>query len=81
VAPNPLASNNTLKYKVNAPAQIKIIMYDGAGRVVKLLADKRQDAGTYTLNWSAASLTAGKYYISISKNGSVSKTLSLVKAK
>jgi len=81
VAPNPLASNNTLKYKVNAPAQIKIIMYDGAGRVVKLLADKRQDAGTYTLNWSAASLTAGKYYISISKNGFVSKTLSLVKAK
>jgi hypothetical protein len=81
VAPNPLGSTSTLKYKVDAPAQIKIMLYDNSGRAVKLLADKRQDAGTYTLNWNAASLGQGVYHIAISKNGSVSKTLSLVKAK
>lgn len=80
-SPNPVGSSNTLKYKVDAPAQIKIMVYDGTGKAIKLLADKRQDAGTYTLNWNAASLTQGTYYISITKNGSVSKTLSLVKAK
>ena len=80
-SPNPVVNTTTLKYKVDAPSQIKIMVYDGSGKALKLLADKRQDAGTYTLQWNAASLMKGTYYISISKNGAVSQTLPLIKAK
>ena len=80
-SPNPVVNTSTIKYKVDAPSQIKIMVYDGSGKALKLLADKRQDAGTYTLQWNAASLMKGTYYIAISKNGAVSQTLPLIKAK
>jgi hypothetical protein len=80
-SPNPVVNAGTIKYKVDAPSQIRIMLYDGSGKAVKLLADKRQDAGTYNIQWNAASLVNGNYYIAISKNGRVSQTLPVVKAK
>ncbi|WP_018615332.1 DUF4331 family protein [Segetibacter koreensis] len=80
-SPNPVVNTSTLKYRVDAPSQVKILLYDVSGKALKILADKKQDAGTYTLQWNASSLTKGTYYIAISKNGSVTQTLSLVKAK
>lgn len=79
-SPNPVTNTTTLKYKVDAPSQVRIMVYDGSGKALKVLADKKQDAGTYTLQWNAASLTKGTYYIAISKNGSVTQTLPLIKA-
>jgi len=81
LTPNPVVGNTTLKYKLDAASQVRITVYDESGKVVKLLADKRQDAGTYTINWNAGSLVNGNYYIAISKNGTVAKTLALLKAK
>lgn len=79
-SPNPVVNINTLKYKVDAPSQVKIMVYDGSGKAVKILSDKRLNAGTYTLQWNAASLIKGTYFIAISKNGSVTQTLPLIKA-
>lgn len=79
-SPNPVTNSSTLKYKVDAPSRIKIMVYDGSGKALKVLADKKQDAGTYNLQWNAASLVKGTYYIAISKNGTVTQTLPLIKA-
>lgn len=80
-SPNPVVSNSTLQYKVDAPSQITITVVDASGKAMKVLAHKKQDAGTYTIQWNAASLTKGSYFISISKNGVVKQTLPLVKAE
>jgi len=80
-SPNPVVANSTLQYKVDAPSQITITVVDASGKAMKVLANKKQNAGTYTLNWNAASLTKGSYYISVSKNGVVKQTLPLVKAE
>ena len=80
-SPNPVVNTSTLKYKVDASSRVKIIVYDVSGKALKVLADKKQEAGTYTLQWNAASLTKGTYFIGISKNGSMTQTLPLVKAQ
>ena len=80
-SPNPVISNSTLQYKVDAPSQITITVIDASGKAMKVLANKKQNAGTYTIQWNAASLTKGSYYISISKNGVVKQTLPLIKAE
>nr|MBA2561502.1 hypothetical protein [Chitinophagaceae bacterium] len=48
---------------------------------MKVLANKKQDAGTYNIQWNAGSLTKGSYFITVSKNGVVKQTLPLVKAE
>ena len=80
-SPNPVTNINMIKYKVDAPSQVKIMVYDGSGRALKVLSDKKQDAGSYNLQWNASTLNKGTYYIAISKNGSVTQTLPLIKAK
>jgi hypothetical protein len=80
-SPNPVVNNNTIMYKVDATSQVNITVYDASGKLVKVLSNKRQDPGTYHLQWNAGSLTKGAYFISISKNGAVKQTLPLVKAE
>jgi hypothetical protein len=80
-SPNPVISNSTLQYKVDVPSQITITVVDASGKALKVLANKKQNAGTYSIKWNAASLTKGSYFISISKNGVVKQTLPLVKAE
>jgi hypothetical protein len=38
--PNPGTNNNTIRYSVNVPSQVKIVVYDMQGKLVKVLADK-----------------------------------------
>ena len=53
---------------------------DVAGKQVKVLTNKKQNAGDYTIEWNTASLAKGSYFISIMKNGVVKQTLPLIKA-
>ncbi|MEP6615919.1 MAG: DUF4331 family protein [Ginsengibacter sp.] len=80
-SPNPVVNNNTLTYKVDAASQVNIMVYDASGKAMKVLVNKKQEAGTYRLQWNAGSLGKGSYFISISKNGAVKQTLPLVKAE
>ncbi|MEP6597197.1 MAG: DUF4331 family protein [Ginsengibacter sp.] len=80
-SPNPVVNTSRLTYRVQSPSQIMITVVDVAGKTVKVLANKKQDAGNYTIEWNAGSLAKGSYFISISKNGAVKQTLPLIKAE
>ena len=77
--PNPGSNSNTIKYSVDAPSQVKIVVYDMQGRMVKQLADKKHEAGVYTMQWDMSKLSSGTYVVSAVKDGSVKQSIKVVK--
>jgi flagellar hook assembly protein FlgD len=77
--PNPVTSNSTLRYRLEEDANVQIAVTDAMGKRVQVLADKRQPAGTYTIEWQSQKLARGTYFITISKDGSVKQTIRMVK--
>ena len=78
-SPNPFRDNTTIQYQVNAPAKITIAVYDAKGNQVKVLMDKRMEAGNYTQQFDSKGLGSGVYFIKIIKDGAVKQTLRAVK--
>ncbi|MBD0377041.1 MAG: DUF4331 family protein, partial [Flavisolibacter sp.] len=79
VTQNPVVDNNTVRYHVASPSHVKITVYDLLGRPVKVLVDKRQDAGNYTIQWNTTGLSKGTYLITASKNGEIARTIQVIK--
>jgi hypothetical protein len=77
--PNPVSSVNTLRYKLDSDANVQITVNDALGKPIRVLANKRQEAGTYTLNWQSQQLTKGTYFITIAKNGEIKQTIRIIK--
>ena len=77
--PNPGNNNNTIKYSVNVPSQVKIVVYDMQGKLVKVLADKNHEAGVYSVQWDMSKLSSGIYVVSAVKDGEVKQTIKVVK--
>ena len=77
--PNPSSRNNTFKYSVDAVSKVKIMIHDLNGKLIKVLADKTQEAGVYTIQWDSENISKGTYIVTASKNGVVKQTIKVVK--
>jgi len=71
-------SNSAITYDLPASASVSLALYDMQGRQVRQLVNAMQNAGSYTINFNHAKVTAG-YYIVELKAGSfiVQKKLAL----
>ena len=49
--PNPFNLKTCIKYSITIPAHIELKIYSVAGQLVKTLVDKKQEAGTHTVDW------------------------------
>lgn len=78
-SPNPIVNNNTLRYMLDADADVRITLYNSQGQAVKVLANAKQTSGVHTINWQAGNLGKGTYFIQVMKNGDLKKTLTVVK--
>ena len=78
-SPNPFVDNGTVTYRLDAPAQVSISVYDVKGNVVKVLVNENMKAGTYTKSWNGGNLLKGIYFVKVAKNGVVKQTLRVVK--
>jgi hypothetical protein len=79
-SPNPFADNTTIQYELKTPAQVNIVVYDVQGKEVKVLVNKKQEAGNYTERLSGKELGSGIYFIKVSQDGVVKQTLKVVKS-
>jgi hypothetical protein len=79
VSPNPVINTSTVRYRVEQDGNVQISVNDVNGKPVQLLSNKRQPAGTYSLNWQAQNLAKGTYFITIVKDGAVKQTIRVVK--
>jgi len=51
--PNPFNPSTTISYNIQEPAHVALVVYDMAGRQVKVLVDQYQSIGSYAVRWSA----------------------------
>ena len=51
--PNPFNPSTTLGYKLDRPANVKLVVYDITGRAVKTLVNQYQFQGQYNVRWES----------------------------
>lgn len=77
VSPNPTGGSTQLTYEIPSPlsgAPVTVRVFDSAGRMIRTLVEKRQPAGTYTVDWDGMNETgeavaAGVYFHHLSVRG------------
>lgn len=77
--PNPFTNRTHLIYRITSPTLVQIGVTDAQGRMIKMLVNTKQDAGTYNLDWDASGMSKGFYFISIVTNGQVKQTVRVMK--
>jgi hypothetical protein len=80
VRPNPARERAELVYGLATGADVRLALYDGAGRLVRELATGRQGAGEHRLSVDVTDLTAGVYHCRLTA-GAVELTQTLVVVK
>jgi hypothetical protein len=78
-APNPSNGGTSIDYTVDAASQIKLIAYDMQGKLIKVLVDKKLDAGMYSVDFDMGNLPSGTYFVTAVKNGVVKQTAKIIK--
>ncbi|MGI8893823.1 MAG: DUF4331 family protein [Bacteroidia bacterium] len=80
-SPNPFTKTTSFKYNVSVPSDIKIIVYDINGKLVKTLVDKRQEIGVYEVEWNSGETPSGVYIVNVIKDGKVVQSVKSVKTQ
>jgi hypothetical protein len=74
--PNPFNPETTIGYQISQTGNVRLIIYNTMGRVVKKLVDKQQNAGYYEAVWdgkdeNGLSLNSGMYLVRMEAEGFV----------
>ena len=78
--PNPFNPSTKIKYSIPQTSQVQIKVFDVLGNEIETLVNEEKPAGTYELNWNAASLPSGVYFYQL-RAGSFVKTKKMVLMK
>jgi len=63
--PNPTSGSVSIKYKLIDHENVKIAIYDVYGKLIKELVHKKQEAGSYSVQFDVSKLSDGIYYCRI----------------
>ena len=78
--PNPFNPSTNISYALPEKANVELSIYNMLGQKVAQLVNTSQEAGTYTVNWNAGSLSSGVYIYRLSTgNQSITKRMMLIK--
>lgn len=74
VVPNPLGGSGQVRYALPASGHVRLALYDISGRLVQLLAEEQQKAGSHALRWNGtakdgSSLANGVYILRLDACG------------
>lgn len=75
--PNPFNPTTQIQYSIPANSLVTLIIYDLLGSKVKTLVNEFQNAGKYSVDFNAESLSSGVYFYRLSA-GQFSETLKLL---
>ena len=73
-APNPSRGATEITFDCATPGQVRLRIYDGAGRLVRTLDGGRRDPGRHTLTWDGRDargrpVAGGVYFLEVSTGG------------
>ena len=77
--PNPFAGSSNVKYRVTKPSNVTISVYDASGKMVKVLVNQKQNAGTYNVQWNAGNAAHGIYFINAVVDGTLKQSVRVSK--
>lgn len=78
--PNPFNPTTTIKFALPRSSEVKLVIYDLAGRVIAELANSKFDAGYHEIVFDASNLVSGIYYYRLKAGDFVSvKKFTLLK--
>ncbi len=63
--PNPFNPSTKITYSIPVNTHVKLNVYDGFGREVAVLVDRKQNPGTYDIKFSGENLSSGFYFYKI----------------
>ena len=66
--PNPFNPQTVIRYTLDKPAQVSLVVYDLLGREVSQLVNEPQSAGEYDIIFEAGSLPTGMYIYQLQTN-------------
>jgi len=68
-APNPFSASTAVNFSVTQPAEVEIAVYDVLGKKVCDLFKENVAAGEHTVDWHAANVPAGLYFLQVKSGG------------
>lgn len=78
--PNPFNPITSIRYVVNHSSEVKIIVYDMLGRVVREILNEYKPVGTYEIKFDGTQYSSGIYYYRLVNNKvSITKKFVLIK--
>ncbi len=66
--PNPFNPETKINYSLPAQSNVKLIIYDLTGQIVKALVNGRQNPGNYEVRFNASNLASGIYFYQLKTN-------------
>lgn len=67
--PNPFNARTTISYDLPTPAPVRLIVFDGLGREVRLLESGQRTAGRHEVHFDAGPLPSGTYFYRLEADG------------
>lgn len=67
--PNPFNPVTTIHYTLPSDMNVRLAIYDVAGRLVETLVDGHQTAGGHSIEWNASGMASGVYFYHIEGSG------------
>ena len=68
-APNPFSDELTVNVRLEAPANVRLGVYDMLGRETQTLMDGAREAGTTRIRWEPENLNPGTYILRLEIDG------------
>ena len=75
VYPNPVVSNAVLEFKLLEPSRVQVTLLNILGAQVRNLVNETRNQGRQSIQFSADQLERGTYFIRLSINGDIIKTI------
>ncbi len=63
--PNPFNPSTNINYSIKKESSVKVIIFNSIGQYVVTLVNKKQSAGTYTINFDGRRFASGVYFYSL----------------
>ncbi len=78
--PNPFKDKTVIKYCIAYTTKVELSVFNSDEKLIKILVDKEQNAGSYEVEFKVESLQEGTYYYQLKTyNYTESKEMSLKK--
>ena len=77
--PNPFNPKTMIKFNIAEESEVNLSVYDAAGRLMVILADKKMEAGSFETEFNGTDLPSGVYFYVLTLNSKPDKVRSISK--